>query len=371
MHEVKLSVAASDYGGWKSVRVSRSIEQIAGTFEVGVSEIWPRQDPARDLIKIKPGDPCALEMDGETVITGFIDEVRVGHDAKRHEVTIAGRDATGDLVDCSAIHKSGRWTNQMMQSIAADLCRPFGIEVSVETDTGKRLPFWSITQGETVFACLERLARDRGVLLLSDGLGGLIIARAGTERAAPLVLGKNILSAEAQLSFRDRYSLYIAMAQGTGLDDGSLPAAWISPKQTVADETMAESRSRPLVVIHDGYVTGGATLKQRAQWEANVRAGRSVDVRVKVQGWTQGPAGGLWQPNEISHVVDPDLRLESDMLIKGVDFTLDENGSITELALTDPLAFTLIPMPNHPDNWMSLARAAKPKASGLPEGISP
>lgn len=369
MHDVQLKVGGREYGGWKSVRVSRSIEQIAGTFEVGVSKIWPGRDPERDIVKIKMGDACSLEMDGETVITGFVDDVRIKHTSKTHDVTVAGRDATGDLVDCSAIHKSGQWSNETMEGIASDLCRPFGIQVDVKTDTGKRLTHWAISQGETAFACLERLARDRAVLLLSDGRGGLVIARAGSDRAAPLVLGKNILEAEASLSSRDRYSLYIAMAQGTGQDDGSVPAAWISPKKMVSDETMAESRSRPLIVIHDGYVTGGATLEQRAQWEANVRAGRSVDVNVKVQGWAEGPRGGLWHPNRISHVFDPDLRLDSDLLIKKVDFVLDENGTFAELALTDPLAFTLIPMPHNPDNWMSLARAAKPTSTGLPEQL--
>jgi len=57
------------------------------------------------------------------------------------------------------------------------------------------------------------------------------------------------------------------------------------------------------------------------------------------------------------------------MLIKDVEFTLDERGSITELALTDPLAFTLIPMPINKGNWMSLARAAKPTESGLPKQL--
>ena len=370
MHDVRLKVSGRDYGGWKSVRISRGIEQIAGGFEVSVSEIWPTQDPARDLVKIKPGDACALEVDGTTVITGFVDEVRISHDATSHQVSIAGRDATGDLVDCSAILAGGtQFNNQTMENIAKALCKPFGIEVRAETDTGDRLSSFGINHAETVFSCLQRLAADRGVLLISDGAGSLVITRAGTERAAPLVLGKNILSAEASLSFRDRYSLYIVMAQGMGTDDGALPASWVSPKQTVVDETMAESRSRPLVVTHDSYTEGAVPLERRAQWEANVRAGRSMDVRVRVQGWTQGGNAGLWQPNQISHVIDEDLRLDNDMLIKGVEFALDERGSITELALTDPLAFTLIPMPINKGNWMSLARAAKPTESGLPKQL--
>src|SRR6266496_31899 len=369
MHDVRLKVGGGDYGGWKSVRISRGIEQIAGGFEVSVSEIWPAQDPARDLVKIKPGDACALEVDGTTVITGFVDEVRISHDATSHQVSIAGRDATGDLVDCAAIFKSGSWINATMETIASDLCIPYSIQVRIDTDTGERLSVFNVIQGETVFNCLDRLARDRGVHLISDGLGGLVITRAGTDRAAPLVIGKNILSAEATLSFRDRYSVYIAMAQGTGTDDGAGPATWVSPKARVVDATMAESRFRAHIIHHDSYVEGAVSLERRAQWEANVRAGQSVGVRVKTQGWTQGAKALLWQPNQISHVVDQDLRLDSDMLIKAVHFSLDEQGSVTELELTDPLAFTLIPMPINKGNWMSLARVAKPTESGLPKQL--
>src|SRR6266705_19641 len=100
MHDVRLKVGGGDYGGWKSVRISRGIEQIASGFEVSVSEIWPGRDPARDLVKIKPGDACRLSIhadetdkEGTTVITGFVDEVRITHDATSHEIKIAGRDA--------------------------------------------------------------------------------------------------------------------------------------------------------------------------------------------------------------------------------------------------------------------------------------
>lgn len=384
---VVLEVGGRDYSGWKSVRISRGIEQIAGGFELSVSEMWPGQDPARDRVQIHGGDACVLKLHDQKVITGFVDEVRVAVSASSHEVTISGRDATGDLVDCSAIHggrpeetpKSGQWVNATMQQIATDLCKPYKVSVRTDTevgiDTSKRLRSWSIQQGESVFSCLEGLAQHMGVLLISDGGGGLVITRAGTDRAGLLVLDKersNILSAEASLSLRDRYSRYIAIASGTAFNDGSGPAAWVNKKQIVTDATMAALRDRPLVIFHDSYDQDGVfKLKEFAQWQANVHAGRSVDVTVKVQGWTQSPKpgeGALWQPNHISHVVSPLLRLDADMLIKRVLFTLDEQGTITELSLTDPNAFKLIPMPRNVDNWLSIARAGSKPA--LPEQLS-
>ncbi len=40
-----------------------------------------------------------------------------------------GRDKTGDLVDCSVVHSSGKWKGVRLEQVAADVCRPFGITV--------------------------------------------------------------------------------------------------------------------------------------------------------------------------------------------------------------------------------------------------
>jgi len=60
------------------------------------------------------------------------------------------------------------------------------------------------------------------------------------------------------------------------------------------------------------------------------------------------------------HVRDPWLRCDADLLVKAVTFTLDDAGSIAELALTLPQAFDLIPMlPKgvmKPDAWSMLGK---------------
>ena len=39
----ELKIDGVYYGGWKTVRVTRAIEQMAGTFELEVTERWPHQ----------------------------------------------------------------------------------------------------------------------------------------------------------------------------------------------------------------------------------------------------------------------------------------------------------------------------------------
>lgn len=354
MPDVKLNVNGADYGGWKSIRIARGIEQIAGTFELAVSELWPNQKIVKN---IAPGDTCTVTVDGTVAITGYVDDIGVDYGKETHEVSVRGRDATGDLVDASAIHGSGKWAKGKAEAIAANLCAPFKIPVRAELDTGAAVE-WNIQEGEAVYECLDRLAKSKGVLLMSDGKGGLLITRAGKGGRAPVGIerGVNILRARLELSFKERFSRYIVKGQNASTDalfgDATrLKAEALDPMVT---------RYRPLIVIGEDLVDGAA-LKRRASWEANVRAGKSAQISVYLQGF--GHSGGLWQPNTLVHVKDPWLRTDANFLVKGVTFTLDDQGgSITELVLVLPQAYDLIPMPGKggkADPWDMLGKQQK------------
>jgi len=336
MLELQLKVNGMIYGGWTSMRLERGMEQCSGMFELNVTELWPEQRTARE---IAPGDECTVLLAGTTVVTGYVDEMTLSYSASKHDVAVRGRDKTADLVDCSAVKPAGQWSGRKLEQIAADLCQPFGIKVLTQTDTGKAFPNFALQQGETVFEAIERMARIRAVLVTSDGLGNLVLARASTERiSTPLVLGQNLLESSGTLSYRERFSSYTMKGQSAGGD-------WFNGK--AASQVKAEAkdpgvkRYRPLIVVSESQDVA-ASLKDRVLWEASVRAARSNDITCKVQGWAH--ADGLWEPNKLVHVRDPWLRLDTDLLIKKVAYTLDDSGTFCELALTSPDAYKLLPL---------------------------
>ncbi|ABE45635.1 phage baseplate assembly protein [Polaromonas sp. JS666] len=336
MPDIQLKVNGAIYGGWKSMRLERGMEQCAGMFDLGVTELWPEQMAARE---IAPGDECTVLLDGQTVITGYVDEMTLSYSANSHDIAVRGRDKTADLVDCSALKPAGQWSGRKLEQIAADLCKPFGIEVITLVSTGKAFPNFALQQGETVFEAIERMARIRAVLLTNDGKGNLVITRAGTTRVGtPLMLGQNLLEADATLNYRDRFSTYIMKGQAAGGDFFSGKAA--SQIKAVANDPTIK-RYRPLVVVSEGQDIA-ASLKDRVLWEANVRAARSNDITCKVQGWSH--VDGLWEPNTLVHITDAWLRLDAELLIKKVGYQLDAGGSITELTLTSPDAYKLLPL---------------------------
>lgn len=333
--DAELKVGGYLYGGWKRISITRSIEQIAGTFDLEVTDRWPGQPNANPIM---PGAPCQVLLGGDPVITGYVDDLNPSYDATSHSIRVTGRDKTGDLVDCSAIYKTGQWSNMKLDGIARDLLAPFSIKVIVETDVGSAFPSFSIYPSETVFECLDRAARMKAVLLTSNTDGDLVITRSGNSRSIDsMEEGRNIKAAQASFSWKDRFSKYTVLGQNPGTDEFYMEnAAQISA--SVRDETI--NRYRPLVVLAESHEYG-VTLRDRAEWDRNVRMGRGNRGSITVQGW-RNTEGYLWQPNTLVHVHSPALYLDALMLIVGCTWTLDDRGTQTELSIARRESFDLL-----------------------------
>ncbi len=203
---------------------------------------------------------------------------------------------------------------------------------------------FTIQVGETVFEALETAARQRGVLLVADGKGGLEITRAKEGKASyALVEGENILAASGTFSQKDRFSLYRVKGENCG-SDFSTPEQNAQTTAEVSDTQV--KRYRPLVILSEqqGDVT---VLKKRADWEKNVRAGRGSRVKATVQGWKYNDM--LWKHNLLVTVRSDYLRVNRDMIVSTVSFTLGEDGTKTQLSLCLPEAFSLIALPEPAD----------------------
>ncbi len=348
-----LRVNGKNYGGWTSVQIGRSLDAIADTFDLGISTAISSQF-AEDF-DIVDGDQCELIYDGETLISGYVDTVDANYNASAFSVTVNGRSRTGDLVDCSAIHKP--WRNTSMLKIAEELCAPFGIAVS--NALGEEPPkesYFKLSNGETVFDALDRLARTYAVRVRSYPDGSVYFTRTGAERYPDIVIapGLNVVSGGFVKSMEERYSQYIFRAQYAA-DDETYGAAASAAKYELSDEGV--DRYRPLLVHSDtqprnaaGRFTKGkklTPLESAALWERNTRAGRARKLKYEVadpedmaRSW-QTSKGILWEPNIVVSVRDPMLGVEGEFLITDVTLTLGAGGTRTALSLTHPSAYDI------------------------------
>lgn len=338
MSDVSLSVSGMIYGGWTRVRITRSIEHMAGTFDLKLTDRYPAEN---SKIDIALGTACKVAIDGETVITGYVFDSNPSFDAKSREIGASGRDVTGDLVDCSAINRPGEWLNVGLQKVVTELAKPFGIPVRVEAATGDAFPKFRVEEGETAFEAIDRACRMRSLLAISDSLGSLVITKPGVARASVrLEEGVNLLSGSAGYSQNERFSRYIVKAQQPGSDDLSIEQT----THVVAEASDAGvTRYRPMQILAEDSADHKSALA-RARFEANVRAARSQSVNVRVQGWRQTEGGPLWSPNRLVAIKSDTLKINQDMLISQVINTKDGGGTISELTLLPPAAFDVEPV---------------------------
>ncbi len=351
MPELVLRVGGRDYAGWKTIRVTRGIECVAGSFAVSVSDRWADQDVPWP---IGEEDECVVLIDGEPVITGYVDRRDLSYGPEEHTLTIGGRDKAAALVDCSALPGQWEYWGIPLLTLVQRLAKPFGIVPRLQP--GLKPPSvptrLAIDPGDSALDVIERACRVAGVLPVSDGAGGLVLTRPGSARTATsLVEGQNVLGASARYDASHRYRRYVVMGQQPGSDQGTAETtAFVRGYATDPNVRRAE---RVLVVRSENSITP-EQAKRRAQWEATVRAARGDEVTALVQGWKQGN-GELWPVNELVKVRLPYLGVSGELLISQATYSLDDHsGTTTELWLKRPDAF--VPEPVIPSAaWKELA----------------
>ena len=337
MLDINLIVRGVAYSGWTDVAITRSMECLAPTFDVALADVWAQGNAA---LPIQEGDICVLRVGTENIINGFVEEAEFSYDANGYKIGVKGGARTVDLAECSAAVVGNEWHHQDLTAIATFLCQPFGISVIPDTDVGGPFAkFALLDHSETVFDALDRACRMRGVLMMTDGNGNLLITRAGTIRTASTIRrGFNVVRGSRKGSWKDRFSAYTVKSQMSG-DDTLMGPAASSVKAMSLDGNM--SRYRPLVVVAETQ-ENAFELKKRADWERNVRAGRSLSLTYVLEGWSN--TEGVWEPNVLVRVVDDKFCVDAELIISEVKLSLSsDEGQMTEITVTDPDSFSVKP----------------------------
>jgi prophage tail gpP-like protein len=379
---------------WVSGQVSRNLRDIAGSFTFQYRDSGREAlsfdldlDPFPRFPTVLAGQACQVLIDGTPVLTGWIDEVDASWSGSSLSCQITGRDKTGDLVDCAAAPNGPvEWRNLNTLQIAQRICAPFGIAVRADVDVGLSFPVFGIDADELALSATEKAARQTALLVMSDGVGGLLLTRGGNSRApAPLTRPGNIQDGGRKSSFAERFSDYYVKGQTNRsvirhhqvplMTHGYAPDGLVFPIELSTDATTTESvsavmtghavdpeitRYRPTVRMVKTQ-SGAATVQQQADWGLRVAKGMGETLNYTVLDWRAGSAGGLWLPNSLSKVTDPYAGIDKDMLISGVTYQFDESGAVTKLELAGRTAFDRIDEPADNPRYII---GRKPKSFG-------
>lgn len=302
-------------------------------------------------LPFKGGEACRVIVDGEPVLTGFIEVVNVEYDSSSHSITVEGRGKTGDLVDSSLLGKefsSSISLKKIIEEVLSEI--DLDIEVFDNTDIEDFNPAEDKIgrePAENAFGYIEKLARKRQVLLTSDADGNVVITRS---EPTPInvnlqnIVGSdenNIISASASYDNTNRFRFYVGQAQqntaslsfGGGevnLLDIVGPGADIEDSNTEggseiqqAVEKLGETdpdvrKSRAHVYIAE-KASGVDQIKLRSIWEANIRRTRSQLYSATINGY-RTKEGELWSFNKLISIVDSFADINAQMLINSVAF---------------------------------------------------
>jgi prophage tail gpP-like protein len=370
---VQLAVGGDAFDLWTRMEVNRSLGELSSSFQLEM------RDPPRNIATfpwstpgtggpIKFGEPADILLDGEPVLKGWIEDVHPHIHEQRVTLYVSGRDVLCDPVDC---HPDPRGKHEYRNIDLAEFCRRVlakwpHITVRAEVDVGAKFDRMVVDTGETAMSAIEKYARRRAVLVVSDGVGGLLLTRSGKSRAGGVIeMPGNAISLAGNFSARERFSDYFVKggtekSGGRGktpaLDAEAEPLD--SPREAEGDqsgETHAEAagslimghasdpevtRWRPHIAM-SRTSTSNTDAQAYADWLMRTRRGKAEQADYELPDW-RADSGALWRLNEIVPVIDSYSLLQRDMLMHRICYQYSDRGERTKAGICGPEAYDKI-----------------------------
>lgn len=334
---IRIVIDGVSYSGWTSVSFQRSLAALSGSFEITLAD----EQTGKDW-RFAAQKRCDIYIDLVKIMTGYVDSVSFAVTADSHSVALRGRDITSDLIDSSVVADkkgtpfAGTLKGADALSIIKTLVKPFDVKVKRVGEAGEKFARFATLKGETVFEALDRVAKQRGFILITDEEGTLFVTQSGVEKSVDsLKYGENILEAHGSYEYANRFRHY--RVETDPVSDGS-QNLWGSSVSAKWEDKEITRQARLLHVSAEADSTQ-SSCKKRASFEALYRAAASQVFTVVVGGWKQSD-GSLWKANRTVFLDVPPLYLKDELLITAVTYDLSpEEGSKTSLTLMRKDAF--------------------------------
>jgi prophage tail gpP-like protein len=342
---ISLKINGKDFNkDWDNIKVTRSLDQMCSSFDFTTTQDTPFDPQAWP---IQMGAECTVYVADTLVSTGYIEDINIDYNKDSHTVTVAGRDKTADLVDCSRVSGATSWSDVSVLSVIKELCRPHGITVSVSPNAtaamGRGLhKAIKFDVGSPIIEKILMLTKIFEVFPMSTEDGNLLLTQTGTiVNIDVLKRGVNILTGALKQSNKERFSHYYVKGIGI-VNDSKTPNDWVKNNSRFVDPEINELRYRPMASVAQTDVDI-AGCKGRAQWEAKYRAANSRLYGYTVQGWTQSDGKTLWKPNTLVQIDDPTfgipnvkLNIKGTFLINAVEYKQTSQGTVSILQVCSP-----------------------------------
>lgn len=359
---MKIEVKGKQYENFLAMTAKTSIDTICNSFSIqsgpGINASLP----------FSLDDECVIYVDGEPVVTGYIEIINGYGDSSTAVINAIGRDRTCDILDSSIGTMPDIKPPISLKRIVELVITHIGSDIDVQDYSGAMFAqgedLIAPEPGDNAFDFLEKIARKKTVLLTSNSEGDVVLYSANAPTIAAAVIndpnddGHNVLSYSFEYDKTQRFNLYESVGN-VNINLAALlgqinPQKIVDQRGFVTDKAVREGRQ--FIIARENPSSAGG-LKDRATWEADIRRARSRKYAATLSGY-RNQIGDLWSPNTIVKVVDTRARINSYMLINSVTFRFDSDGRKTELELINKDAYKV---------QISEPEEAKGKTAGLEE----
>lgn len=358
---ILITVNGAPYTDFVDAAVTVSLESLANDFSFTASAVG-------DFPPLRQGDAVAVTVDGDTVLTGFIDEVSGQDQEGGHLITYTGRDKTGDLLDSqiNVIDDIRAADNLTLKRIIEAVIKHLGLNLKV-VDNLKPAPFNEAEDiiapkvGQNAFEFITAFAAKRQALLSSTSEGDILITQSSPIDSGAVVQrlkgadSNNILSQSWGLNASLRFNKYVYRGQ---LDPSALNFGGESDSTAVEDqggETIDKDirAGRQSVKVESDVSSTGAfgaktsmsysseQLKDRAKWAKQLATAKANRFTCTTKGH-QMPNGGVWQVNTLVQVNSDVADISRKMLLNTLTFSQGEKRpTITTLECVERNVYTI------------------------------
>lgn len=363
---ITIEVDGVEYEGFTNAEVEITLDTISGQFNATSTTLNKKTFP------FKIGQSCIVRVDNEQVITGFIENISVNYDAENHEIHISGRDKTCDVIDSSAPEKNEFQGDLSLKSIIEKILSNAGFsDIKVIDNVGNLTNFTkseisSAESGQRIFEYLKSIAEKKQVFLTTDGKGNIVISRSTGSGIEGILTGldvepvyiitltsdpeeknSNILSGSVNYELQERFKTITIKSPENVAGSVNIEAFLnntnsVDKKNFAIDSENIRPQRKLTIVSEKSYTQ--EQLKNRAEWEVNIRRIKSKTYSCIVQGHTRPDKNGIWRPDQLVKINDVFCDISAILLINTVKFTQslgDNQGSRTELSFIDKDAYKI------------------------------
>lgn len=359
---VYVVVDGKQYSGFLRMEFSRSFESLCSTMSLTCSAI------AGHAFPIQRSKPVKVYIDDFILFTGYIESLEVHYGVGQHEIVLACRDTTCDVIDSSLLGGTEFNSPVTLQTVAEQVLAANGLDnILVFDETGGITPFSAndIVASEisqTIFEFLEKYCRKRQVFMTSNEYGNLCFVRAGTVDTGAMLMNiigsknNNILESNVCFKESERFNRYVVHSQinttsrsalalrnrtktFVGSNKRQLNKHISAQSGEAIDPEIRSSRVKEIISMTAANIEDCAN---QASWYANVYRARSTEYRAKVQGFYLPSKTDIWRINRLIGVQDDFCDIYAVLMIKDVKYSYSvTEGSTVELTMVDKDAFTL------------------------------